>query len=390
MDRFVWTNGLLEMNETLIVQQRGVRLYDGAERTVFDSGNLLLSTHRLLWRDHKNLECVISLPLSLILSVEEELPPLISNSPKLLLRLSGAGVEGAAAALGGPYGSSRHDAVRASFRQHGHAQFLRRLQEALAQKLWQKLPDMETRGQQQQQQPRGVRARGAGIVSIERKLEEKRKETEKHISEAFEDLGKLMEKARDMVELSKSIANRMRDKHGDITEDETVRFKSYLLSLGIAEPVTRATHGAGCHFHAELARQLAELLEPRLRECGGLMELTDVYCRVNRARGMELLSPEDLLNAARLFEPLKLPIRLRPFASGVMVVQLTSLDEDAAIAEAACVVEEKGSLTSEEFSKLIGISVLLARERLLLGEENGRLCRDDSEEGLRFYPNRFA
>ncbi|XP_078479950.1 vacuolar protein-sorting-associated protein 36 [Lampetra planeri] len=79
MDRFVWTNGLLEMNETLIVQQRGVRLYDGNERTVFDSGNLLLSTHRLLWRDHKNPECVIGLSLSLVLSVEEELPPLISN-----------------------------------------------------------------------------------------------------------------------------------------------------------------------------------------------------------------------------------------------------------------------------------------------------------------------
>ena len=32
MDRFAWTSGLLELGETLVVQQRGVRLYDGEEK----------------------------------------------------------------------------------------------------------------------------------------------------------------------------------------------------------------------------------------------------------------------------------------------------------------------------------------------------------------------
>lgn len=32
MDRFAWTTGLLELGETLVVQQRGVRLYDGEEK----------------------------------------------------------------------------------------------------------------------------------------------------------------------------------------------------------------------------------------------------------------------------------------------------------------------------------------------------------------------
>lgn len=39
-----------------------------------------------------------------------------------------------------------------------------------------------------------------------------------------------------------------------------------------------------------------------------MMALPDVYCRVNRARGMELLSPEDLLNACQALEHLSLPI----------------------------------------------------------------------------------
>lgn len=192
--------------------------------------------------------------------------------------------------------------------------------------------------------PQAGRIRAVGIVGIERKLEEKRKETDRNISEAFEDLSKLMVKAKEMVELSKSIATKIKDKQGDITEDE---------------------------------------------ERGGIMSLTEVYCLVNRARGMELLSPEDLVNACKMLEALKLPLRLRVFDSGVMVIELQSHREEEMVASALETVSEKGSLTSEEFAKLVGMSVLLAKERLLLAEKMGHLCRDDSVEGLRFYPNLF-
>ena len=55
--------------------------------------------------------------------------------------------------------------------------------------------------------------------------------------------------------------------------------------------------------------------------------------------------------------------------------------------EAAVVDSE--SLTAEEFARLAGVAVVLAKERLLAAENMGRLCRDDSIEGLRFYPNLF-
>lgn len=93
-----------------------------------------------------------------------------------------------------------------------------------------------------------------------------------------------------MVELSRSIANKIKDKQGDITEDEvgrappaqsplfqtlsllqrfcsasqTIRFKSYLLSMGIADPVTRETHGSGTHYHMQLAKQLGDMLQAPL------------------------------------------------------------------------------------------------------------------------------
>jgi ESCRT-II complex subunit VPS36 len=59
----------------------------------------------------------------------------------------------------------------------------------------------------------------------------------------------------------------------------------------------------GARFHLELARQLADfLLAGPLKNAGGLLPLADVYCLFNRARGTELVSPEDLLTAVKLFE----------------------------------------------------------------------------------------
>uniref|UniRef100_A0A8D3BKS8 Vacuolar protein-sorting-associated protein 36 n=1 Tax=Scophthalmus maximus TaxID=52904 RepID=A0A8D3BKS8_SCOMX len=385
MDRFSWSNGLLEINETLVIQQRGVRLYDGDDKAKLDVGVALLSTHRLIWRDVKNHECCIAMPLSQIIFFEEQAAGIGKRSvAKIVIHLYPV----PANKEPGPYQHSKYPYIKLSFKEHGQIEFYRRLTEEMTQKRWEStsLSQPIPTGTSPQV---GRKTHAVGIIGIERKIEQKRKETDKNISEAFEDLSKLMVKAKEMVELSRSIANKIKDKQGDITEDETIRFKSYLLSMGIADPVTRETHGSGTHYHLQLAKQLGDMLQAPLEERGGMMALTEVYCLVNRARGMELLSPEDLVNACKMFESLKLPLRLRVFDSGVMVVQLQSHSEEEMIASALDNVSDKGSLTAEEFAKLLGLSVLLSKERLLLAEKMGHLCRDDSVEGLRFYPNLF-
>ena len=45
--------------------------------------------------------------------------------------------------------------------------------------------------------------------------------------------------------------------------------------------------------------QLADFLRPVIERAGGMMPLPDVYCLFNRARGTELVSPDDLLAAAQ-------------------------------------------------------------------------------------------
>ncbi|XP_030891626.1 vacuolar protein-sorting-associated protein 36 isoform X3 [Leptonychotes weddellii] len=298
----------------------------------------------------------MAFPLSQIVFIEEQAAG-IGKSAKIVVHLHPAPPNKEP----GPFQSSKNSYIKLSFKEHGQIEFYRRLSEEMTQRRWENMPVSQSLQTNRGPQPGRIRA--VGIVGIERKLEEKRKETDKNISEAFEDLSKLMIK--------------------------TIRFKSYLLSMGIANPVTRETCGSGTHYHVQLARQLAAILQTPLEERGGIMSLTEVYCLVNRARGMELLSPEDLVNACKMLEALKLPLRLRVFDSGVMVIELQSHKEEEMVASALETVSEKGSLTSEEFAKLVGMSVLLAKERLLLAEKMGHLCRDDSVEGLRFYPNLF-
>lgn len=50
----------------------------------------------------------------------------------------------------------------------------------------------------------------SGIVGIERSIEEQHRQTDESITVAFKDLKKLMEKAKDMVAISKNISTKIR------------------------------------------------------------------------------------------------------------------------------------------------------------------------------------
>jgi len=120
------------------------------------------------------------------------------------------------------------------------------------------------------------------------------------------------------------------------------------------------------------------------------MTLVEAFVRLNRARGVSLVSPEDFVSACNVLEPLHLPLRLRTFTeTGVKVLASASFDDTAAADLATNLVNTHSSLSPAEAAQTARISLLLAKQGLLLAEQRGSLCRDESLEGLRFYPNRF-
>ncbi|XP_029839718.2 vacuolar protein-sorting-associated protein 36 isoform X2 [Ixodes scapularis] len=373
MNRFVWCDENLRPDEVVLRKQPGVALYDGDRKSPFVGGELVLSSHQVYWIASSERQR-LGLHLSLVIFIEEQ-SATWSKSPKIVAHLSAPNEDKHVGAVQ----SSPFNYVRFSFRSGGASEFYQEMQKALQKKDWLKMPTVDSRGKK-------IRT---GIVGIERQIQAKHDEADKNISAAFEDLSKLMDMAKEMVFLSKSISQKLKEKGSSLTDDETITFKSHLLSLGISDPVTKSMYGSGSTYHKELAKQLAQVLEQHVQDAGGILALTDVYCRVNRARGLELLSPEDLLNACKMMEAMDLPLRMQVFPSGVTVLRLATQSDEKLAAETRQLLDEHGSLSAEDLSPLIEIPVILAKERLLSAESEGLACRDDSVEGLRFYPNFF-
>ncbi|GFQ03379.1 vacuolar protein sorting-associated protein 36 [Phtheirospermum japonicum] len=208
-------------------------------------------------------------------------------------------------------------------------------------------------------------------------------------------------KAKEMVMLAEKMRLKLLSgstNQVDLTNDDEMGTKEemqdWLLSVGIVSPVTKES--AGAMYHQQLSRQnfvvlfiikkkkedrkvlqhhkanitksqnavyrkekedkretyairhmtspkqLADFVKIPLERGGGMINLIDIYCLFNRARGTELISPDDLLQACSLWEKfdvyvpfgsklilLLISVMLRKFDSGVMVIQSkTHSDEE--------------------------------------------------------------
>jgi len=58
--------------------------------------------------------------------------------------------------------------------------------------------------------------------------------------------------------------------------------------LGIDDPVTRDSYKSNTQYYKGLAKEICDFLIAHIEEMGGMMALTDVYCRINRARGSKV------------------------------------------------------------------------------------------------------
>ena len=204
-----------------------------------------------------------------------------------------------------------------------------------------------------------------------------------------------MSKAEEMVKLADQFYSRVSKEATEAHSAEEQDAIGELVDMGIMSPVTRES--AGSLYHDQLSRQLADFLAQLVEKRGGVMTLPDVYCLYNRARSAaELVSPDDLIQAAKLFAKLQLPFTMRSFQSGVIVIQSAAHDESAICQKIDQLVETleptalSAPLTAVDVVRELNVPLTIAMEHLLLAERNGVLCRDEGPGGLRFYANFFA
>lgn len=101
----------------------------------------------------------------------------------------------------------------------------------------------------------------SGIVGIEKSIKEKQKQTDENITVAFQDLSKLMTMAKEMVNVSKAVSQKIRERQSEGSdEDETLKFKSLLMSLGIDDPVTKDNFTSNTEYLRSLGNEICQSL----------------------------------------------------------------------------------------------------------------------------------
>ena len=318
----------------------------------------------------------------------------------------------------GSQGVEVYDSTKLSFRGGGEKIFYERLKGSLTQRKWllQNAPPPPKARFGANNSPASSNQRAsdspksAGIAGLEQLGLDMRKNNEVLIGNAFEDLEALMASAKDIIALAESFARRGSTPGGNFSREESAVLAESASQLGLV--TTKDIVGGGASeslYLSELSRNLAEFLTDDsrgvLKRAGGIMTLVDLWAMFNRARGgVELVSPMDFEKAARLWETLKLPVRLRTFRSGVMVVQGRDRTDETTIAalsswlidlhefpperDVAWDWQDFGmGVTAQQTAERFGWSLGVAEEELLMAEEQGAVCREEGIEGLKFWKN---
>ena len=324
--------------------------------------------------------------------------------------------------LATPIQTTSIECIKLSFRSGGEKIFYERLKNALVQRKWllQSAPpipkprpnsgafDDSYSTKSGKSSAEIERPRVVGIAGLERRGLEQRQNNEAMIGNAFEDLEALMTSAKEIIALAEQFAQQANLGTNGSSEDNALASQS-ASALGLITTKDMLGSGSESLYVSELSRNLAEWLTDDtrgvLRKGGGIMTLVDLWAMFNRARGgVELVSPADFEKAARMWDTLKLPIRLRQFKSGLLVVQgrdrtdektiatlltwLKSLHNEVPSSDVSWDMHLYGrGITAQETAEKFGWSVGVAIEELEMAEEAGALCREQSLDGFRFWEN---
>ncbi|KAL8720270.1 MAG: hypothetical protein Q9225_002838 [Loekoesia sp. 1 TL-2023] len=308
------------------------------------------------------------------------------------------------------------EGIKFSFRVGGEKIFYERLKGAMTQRKWllqnappipkPYQPSSTTSSSLLDGQPE-LRPKVVGIAGLERRGFDLRKDNETVIGNAFEDLEALMASAKEVVALAEKFASRSADKGSE--DDVLLAESATALGMVTTKDMLGSNTGSETLYLSELSRNVAEYLTDDakgiLKKEGGIMSLVDLWAVFNRTRGgVELISPADFEKAARLWEKLSLPVRLRQFKNGLLVVQRHDWTDDKTIVQLLDWLQELHvvppdsevewdwsifgrGVTAQEAAVRFGWSIGVASEELEMAEGKGALCREEGVEGVTYWEN---
>ncbi|KAL0244230.1 hypothetical protein GEMRC1_008315 [Eukaryota sp. GEM-RC1] len=258
--------------------------------------------------------------------------------------------------------------------------------------------------------------RAAGIAGTKAMIEHER-EVARSAVDGLEELNDLKTKAKELTVLANRLASSVKEVQNDSSSDQKTveeaetRVTDVLDSLGFASVASKHNHTHE-EFINRVAVEILQVLDPILKKKEnslGMIGLFDCFCLINRARGTELLSPNDFYLACTRLKSLNAGMHLHKFSSKSMAIMTgNSLTEVLTVIKTAIIAETDiyfknvnvsdtitinnghyRGFSAMELSTLLSISLGLVKDLVQAAEEKGFLIRDISTQGTLYWLNIF-
>lgn len=243
--------------------------------------------------------------------------------------------------------------VKFSFRKGGEAKFFQHLVDEIHSTQWLALKakgaingDAAKVVQSREQSPQKDLV--GGIRGLEKLDELKRKQNELVLSLSLDDFEQLMYKAQDILELASIFRT-------------VIKPQRHTFPQGSSTIPPLVFNKSSRLYHQELARHISEfLLNYELTSMTSMITLQDLFASYNRflilsqGFGSELMPPQDLNKSLEFLDRLKLPVRLKSYQSGLVVVARRAQDlPDLHRVIWKYVVEEENNFMYQKFRSQI-------------------------------------
>jgi len=377
MDRWVFESGSKSaLSESTLASFSNCRLYDGDTKTDFKDGLVTVTTHAIKF---KNDVSSLFIPLRLVV-LTSSVPGSWKHSPKVEISLQSWE---RSQKPPGPVSKSTSNSIKISVSKKGDEEFcVRSIMDALKRRVWENTPPELSPAVNRILAPASS-SRMRGIGAAVRGQEQKHERETNLTSAGLQDLNNLMAHAKEMAQLARATSQRLDQKTDDNTQmDDVARLRGIMMNLGIDNDIA----------DQRLESEISMVARPLIARNRGMVLLEEIYCALNRARGTALVSPDEILHAAKNIEKIypQAGLKYKKYKSGIAVLQDNTLSDNAIVDQVLTILTEfPEGLSSEMYSARCGCSPIIAREQLIIGEELGELCRDDSPKGLLYFPNRF-
>ena len=109
-------------------------------------------------------------------------------------------------------------------------------------------------------------------------------------------MASLKARADKLVHVAETIKAKLAKKELDEDSEQMREIKQVMFNMGMESGFQSHVDKSisGKNYHVELASEVERFLIKVLEKMGGVIGMIDLYCMYNRARGTDLISPDDL------------------------------------------------------------------------------------------------